>query len=122
MGVEKGPSPSSSAPWHAHDEMIYSGGSGHLEVADLEPLSQPGEFGPGLIGAASQGTTDAAAIIHRVNGWDALIAERDALAARVAELEAERDAAEHVALALWDGMGDVYKYSDEIAAMRKRHG
>lgn len=72
MGVERGPGPHYAEPWHRRDELLYSGG----EVMSIEV-------------AEANFIEDATTICHRVNNWDELVAERDALAARVAELGAE---------------------------------
>ena len=68
MGVEYGPQPN-RIPWRVCDAV----------VVDRD----------GWQAAAPTAFEDAAAICHRVNNWDQLIAERDALAARVKELEGD---------------------------------
>jgi len=77
MSVEQGPEPASPLPWTTTDT--------HEPVPLWDDLGEP--VGTLTQGDAVIGEANAAAIVHRVNNWDALIAERDDAEAKLVAVQ-----------------------------------
>jgi len=100
MSIKRGPSPSSELPWSTQGSWTIVPSDNTLsarcdhgcdggcdddprEMVQCRQLDHAGSVVCDVYGLESLAQQDVAAILHRVNHWDALIAERDQLRAYI---------------------------------------